>query len=104
MSVKWPILMAVPLWFLPLAASAQQSLAPAQQCENLRHELTLADIAYQEARARAGNIIRQATQLEEDSKRLRDENGKLKAEVAKLKEAGDVAKPEGATPQGEGER
>lgn len=104
--MRWTLLLAVAVIGVALAmsVSAQQSLTPAQQCENLRHELTLADIAHQEARARSGNIIRQASDLENETKRLKDENAKLKAEVAKLKEAGDVAKPEGSTPHGEGKR
>lgn len=85
------VLLLLSMW--GISVSAQQALTPAQQCENLRHELMLADIAHQEARARAGNILRQATDLENETKRLKDENDKLKADVAKFKEAGDVAKP-----------
>lgn len=87
--------------FWSVAAIAQQPLTSTQQCANYQQELVLADIAHQEARARCGNIIRQATDLETRVKALTEELEKEKAmhastkEVpAKLKDASDATKTE----------
>ena len=80
------------LLFLVPAVVAQQALTAPQQCENLRQELVLADIAHQEARSRCANIIRQAVELEAQVKKLEGEKRQLQDEVAKAKEASDAAK------------
>lgn len=84
---------------MPLSVWAQQSLTFAQQCSNYQQELVLADIAHQEARARSGNILRQATDLEVKVKALTEElekekvaHASAKEALAKLESAGDEAK------------
>lgn len=75
------------------AVWAQQPLTSQQQCANHVQELVLADIAHQEARARTGNIMRQAYELETEVKKLKNENAELQEEVRALKassEVGDV--------------
>lgn len=71
-------------------AFTQQPLTQAQQCINHQQELVLSDITYQELRARTGNIMRQAYELEAEVKNLKDENAKLKEEVRTLKASSEV--------------
>ena len=85
-------------------AFAQQSLMPAQECENYKQELVLSDITYQELRARSGNIMRQAYELEAKVRALESEKKQLQDDVVKLKEAGESAKPGDATPRDLDER
>lgn len=80
-------LAGVVLWFGVTVASAQQPLTPQQQCANHVQELVLSDISYQELRARFGNIMRQAYELESKEKVLMDELAKEKAAHASTKEA-----------------
>src|SRR3990167_11329200 len=99
MSLKRIVSVVFVALLLPSASVwAQQALTAPQQCENLRQELVLADIAHQEARSRCANIIRQAVELEAQVKRLEGEKKQLHDEVARLKEAADVAKTGDATP------
>lgn len=65
---------------------AQQTLTPTQQRDNYKHELVLSDITLQELRARTGNIMRQAYELETQVQQLQSENKQLQETIEKLKE------------------
>ena len=82
-SVKYFVFL---LFFAVTAQAQQQPLTQQQQCTNYQQELVLSDISYQELRARCGNIMRQAYELEKHVQELKNEVVKLKEEVAKLKE------------------
>lgn len=79
------ILVFVMLAIGAVPAFAQQPLTPAQQNMNRQHELTLSDLMLQELRGRCGNIARQAMDLEDQLKILRDEHAKQTEELTKLK-------------------
>ena len=72
---------------------AQQFLSTVQQCSNHQQELVLSDITFQELRARCGNIMRQAYELETENKKLKEEIVKLTDEVEKIKKVQDASKP-----------
>lgn len=103
-ALRFAAFFGVVLLFWAVVGHAQQPLTSSQQCTNHVQELVLADISWQEIRARCGNIMRQAYELEGKVKVLTEELEKEKAAhqvtkeaLVKLQEARGAAKLEGAT-------